>query len=222
MHRNSPAGHPTTYKFTVRGFGLRKFFKRSRRAGWVVLASLGVGLTSLYLVGQSAPAAPPAQSTPASAPDKTSQKQKDDGIPDAPSAVQPPQPAPENPLPAAPNPQEQAPQTPPSFGNEAPAGSAPEAQRPNPATPPPLNIRTVPEGGATNDQASAQDQLFRITKNVNQVMVPVTVKDESGHLVNGLVAEDFTVMEGGKKQKLNFFTSDPFALSAAVILDLGM
>ena len=53
-------------------------------------------------------------------------------------------------------------------------------------------------------------------------MVPVTVKDESGHLVNGLVSQDFTVLEGGKKQKLNFFTSDPFALSAAVILDLGM
>ena len=59
-------------------------------------------------------------------------------------------------------------------------------------------------------------------KNVNQVLIPVAVKDEAGHLVNGLVSQDFTVLEGGKKQKLNFFTSDPFALSAAVILDLGM
>jgi VWFA-related protein len=86
---------------------------------------------------------------------------------------------------------------------------------------PPINIRTVPEGGATKE-AAAQDELFKITKNVNQVMVPVTVKDESGHLVSGLVSQDFSVLEGGKKQKLNFFTSDPFALSAAVILDLGM
>src|SRR2546430_11490777 len=54
---------------------------------------------------------------------------------------------------------------------------------------------------------------------VNQVMVPVTVKDESGQLVKGLLAKDFSVLENGKKQKLNFFTSDPFALSAAVILD---
>src|SRR5256886_17144364 len=52
---------------------------------------------------------------------------------------------------------------------------------------------------------------------VNQVMVPVTVKDESGQLVKGLLAKDFSVLENGKKQKLNFFTSDPFALSAAVI-----
>ena len=54
------------------------------------------------------------------------------------------------------------------------------------------------------------------------MLVPVTVKDESGHLVNGLLPKDFTVLEGGKKQTLNWFTSDPFALSAAIILDLGM
>jgi VWFA-related protein len=53
-------------------------------------------------------------------------------------------------------------------------------------------------------------------------MVPVTVKDESGRLVNGLTSKDFSVLENGKKQTLNFFTSDPFALSAAVIIDLGM
>jgi VWFA-related protein len=53
-------------------------------------------------------------------------------------------------------------------------------------------------------------------------MVPVAVKDESGRLVNGLSSKDFTVLENGKKQTLNFFTSDPFALSAAVIIDLGM
>lgn len=58
--------------------------------------------------------------------------------------------------------------------------------------------------------------------NTNQVMVPVTVKDDSGHLVSGLLPNDFIVRENGKKQTLNFFTSDPFALSAAIIFDLGM
>jgi len=57
---------------------------------------------------------------------------------------------------------------------------------------------------------------------VNQVLVPVTVTDEDGHLVSGLAAKDFTLLENGQKQKLNFFTSDPFALSAAVLVDLGM
>jgi len=54
------------------------------------------------------------------------------------------------------------------------------------------------------------------------VIVPVRVTDESGHLVSGLLSSDFSVYEDGRKQTLNFFTSDPFALSAAVVLDLGM
>jgi VWFA-related protein len=173
-----------------------------------------------FLNGQ---AGTPASPAPAAAQNPTSgQNPKDQGIPDAPSAVQPPQPAPESPVPPPGNAQGQTGQTTPSENQAPPRESAPQPARTNPATPPPINIRTVPEGGATKDQAGAQEQLFTITKNVNQVMVPVTVKDESGRLVNGLVSQDFTVLEGGKKQKLNFFTSDPFALSAAVILDLGM
>jgi VWFA-related protein len=53
-------------------------------------------------------------------------------------------------------------------------------------------------------------------------MVPVTVKDSDGHLVGGLRSTDFSVLENGVKQKLTFFTSDPFALSAAVVIDTGM
>jgi len=58
--------------------------------------------------------------------------------------------------------------------------------------------------------------------NVNQVIVPVRVTDESGHLVDGLLPRDFSVYEDGKKEAMNFFTSDPLAMSAAVIIDLGM
>jgi VWFA-related protein len=57
---------------------------------------------------------------------------------------------------------------------------------------------------------------------VNQVLVPVMVKDDGGRLVGGLLPKDFSVLEDGVKQKLNFFTSDPFPLSAAVIIDTGM
>ena len=38
----------------------------------------------------------------------------------------------------------------------------------------------------------------------------------------GLLPKDFSVLENGQTQKLKFFTSDPFALSAAVIIDTGM
>jgi len=48
------------------------------------------------------------------------------------------------------------------------------------------------------------------------------VKDEDGRMVGGLLPKDFTVREGGTSQKLNFFSVDPFPLSAAVLLDLGL
>jgi VWFA-related protein len=139
------------------------------------------------------------------------QNQKSD-IPDAPSAVRPPQPFPP--------PSEIPPSTPPPS-REAPPPSQP-APGTQPEAQPPLNIKTVPEGGATVERDSANDLLFKIVRNVNQVLVPVRVTDDSGRLVDGLLAKDFVVYENGKPQKLNFFTSDPFALSAAVIVDLGM
>jgi len=83
-----------------------------------------------------------------------------------------------------------------------------------------MKVTTVPAGGATKSADS--EQLYKITTNVNQVLVPVTVKDDSNRMVAGLVSTDFSVYEDGVKQKMNFFTADPFALSAAVVIDLGM
>ncbi|MBZ5718979.1 MAG: VWA domain-containing protein [Acidobacteriia bacterium] len=134
-------------------------------------------------------------------------------IPDAPSTTQPPKP-PANPLPSpqeAPPPSQPAPQTGTSAAPQ-PAGETPA---------PPFKITTVPEGGATQEPGT-QEELFKLKSIVNQVLVPVMVKDDSGRLVSGLLPKDFSVLEDGVKQKLNFFTSDPFPLSAAVILDTGM
>jgi len=157
-----------------------------------------------------------------------SQDQSSQQIPDAPSAVQPPSPAP------APQPTPSEEKQPPASGekpasavppNEAPPSSSAPAtgSQPNrPTPPPPMKITTVPPGGATKDQSGGQQELYRIVRNVNQVIVPVRVTDETGRLVSGLLARDFSVYEDGKKQAMNFFTSDPFALSAAVVLDLGL
>jgi VWFA-related protein len=155
---------------------------------------------------------------PQAAPPAADQKQ-DQNIPDAPSAVQPPKPVPEPVPPPEPASQDQTPAAP--GTNEPPPQSAAPDTSPNPVEKPPINIRTVPQGGATKD-TGGQEDFFKITVQANQVMVPITVKDESGRLVSGLLAKDFNVLENGKKQKLNFFTSDPFAISAAVIIDLGM
>jgi VWFA-related protein len=139
-----------------------------------------------------------------------SQDKKQD-IPDAPSAVRPPQP-----LPTLPPAQEQ-PTEPPPTQPKTPSGDL------DPTAPIPFNIKTVPEGGATPDKPMATtDDLYRIVRNVNQVMVPVMVKDQSGKLVSGLTAKDFKVLENGTNQAMNYFTSDPFPLSAAIIFDFSM
>jgi VWFA-related protein len=84
-------------------------------------------------------------------------------------------------------------------------------------------IKTVPEGSVPPDNnTGTRDDLYRLAVNVNFVQVPVTVKNFQGQLVAGLLPNDFVVLEDGKKQQLRFFSSDPFPLSAALILDLGM
>jgi len=159
--------------------------------------------------------------------------QKQD-IPDAPSASRPPQPFPTTPPAESPSqPADEGPAAQPSTNPPVPSGNQAPPPAANPAVPaaednaaapaPPPDIKTVPEGGATPDGTSnAQDELFKITRNVNQVIIPVRVTDESGRLVSGLLPKDFAIYEDGRKRAMNFFTSDPLAISAALVVDLGM
>jgi len=82
--------------------------------------------------------------------------------------------------------------------------------------------KTVPPGSSTKQSSNAQDQLYTLVIHPTFVQVPVTVKNREGRMVEGLMSTDFTVLENGTKQKLSFFTADPFALSVAIVLDLGM
>jgi len=110
---------------------------------------------------------------------------------------------------------------------DAPSASRPVEKFPatnetvTPPPPPPAEITTAAPGSVP-DSGSGRDQLFTLTKNVNFVVVPVTVKDDSGHLVEGLSRQNFRVLEDGVEQRMTFFTSDPFPLTAAVVIDLGV
>jgi VWFA-related protein len=104
-----------------------------------------------------------------------------------------------------------------------PAAPEPQAGGADNATEPLPNITTVPEGGASSDgNTNGREELFKIIINPSFVSVPVTVKDNNGHLIPGLLPKDFSVYENGQQQKITYFTSDPFPLTAAVVLDLAM
>jgi VWFA-related protein len=113
------------------------------------------------------------------------------------------------------------------FPENAPK-AAPRTQTTEPVnTEPPANIKDVPQGGATQDEqtpgvATGRDEMFKIIINPTQVIVPVTVRDTDGRMVEGLTLRDFSVYEDGVRQPVNFFTSDPYPLSVAVLVDVGM
>jgi VWFA-related protein len=83
-------------------------------------------------------------------------------------------------------------------------------------------VKTAPSGSTKPPSDNSDDQLYKLVVTTNQVVIPVRVTDDSGRMIPGLLSPDFAVYEDGKKQPLNYFSAEPFALSAVVILDLGM
>jgi VWFA-related protein len=115
-----------------------------------------------------------------------------------------------------------------------PDGPQPKAQQqnqfPDNAPPAPKNVRTEepaatptpaptqPRPGTQTGVVTDKSQLLTFSISVNFVQVPVTVKDKAGKMISGLTSSDFKVYEDGVPQQLKFFTADPFALSAAVVV----
>lgn len=165
-----------------------------------------------WSLGQTTSGQNPSQPAP------ESQSQQD--IPDAPSTVQPPAPKPSIPVPNPTNPTNQPAEGSSSSGNP----SQPPPRMPPVETLPPgspvgnNNVR----GGAPRNQINAADDLYKMTVVTNFVQIPVMVKYHDGRRVDGLLPKDFTVLENGKPQSLTYFSSDPFLLSVAVVLDLGL
>lgn len=151
-----------------------------------------------------------------------SQSAQSSEIPDTPTvqpsatpAEPPPPPKPERKQPNADrNPWTNQPNIPPAN-----AGAAPQDEN---STPPPMPpVQTLPPGTPAKP-SHAQDQLYTYVVHANFVQFPVSIKDNDGRRVDGLLPTDFIVKENGVVQKLSYFTQDPFALSVAIVMDLGM
>ena len=79
-----------------------------------------------------------------------------------------------------------------------------------------------PDDGQAPDITSSQqlNQAFKLGRiTVQFVQVPFTVKDSKGRLVPGLTWRDVRVYENGLRQSPRFFTTDPFPLSVALVID---
>src|SRR5216684_4139645 len=75
---------------------------------------------------------------------------------------------------------------------------------------------------AVQDPQSATDQnggQTRIRIPVNQVIVPVTVKDGAGRLVADLRQDEFRIFEDNVEQKIAFFRAEAVPISMVVLID---
>jgi VWFA-related protein len=70
--------------------------------------------------------------------------------------------------------------------------------------------------------ATAQEQRYVLTVDVEFVHVTATVIDGTGKTMDRLTADDFQLLEDGQPQKISFFSNDPQApLSIGVLIDIS-
>jgi VWFA-related protein len=191
--------------------------------------STGVAVMAAQSSGSQTPSAN-SQNTGSQNSGSQSTSSQNNDIPDAPTVqpsteepAPPPPPKPEEKKPVERDPWTNQPISKPAAA--APAQPADTGAAPSDGTsaPPPMPpVKTVPPGTSTKQGPGAQEQLYTLIIHPTFVQIPVTVKDHEGRRVDGLLPADFSVKENGTLQKLSFFTADPFALSVAIVLDLGM
>lgn len=60
---------------------------------------------------------------------------------------------------------------------------------------------------------------FKISTDVNRVLLAVSVKDPDGGFVSGLHPDNFVVYENGRPQAIKYFSSDDVPVSVGLVLD---
>jgi VWFA-related protein len=92
----------------------------------------------------------------------------------------------------------------------APVAQAPAAPTPAAAQQPDEDQGPPPEPGIG---------AFHLVTNINFVEVPFIVKDSKGQLVPGIPPREVSIYENNVRQHISNFTTDPFPLSVALVID---
>ena len=107
--------------------------------------------------------------------------------------------------------QQQGSQPPPSL---KPPTTEPEQSHQQPGQRAPATPPTVQRG-----KSGEGDTRAYIKVHTELVVVPVTVKTRDGQLIGDLRRDEFRLLQDGVEQKIIQFTSDPYPLSAVVVID---
>ncbi|HEY0786439.1 MAG TPA: VWA domain-containing protein, partial [Acidobacteriaceae bacterium] len=102
----------------------------------------------------------------------------------------------------------------PDAASPTSSSSQTESLAPAGTTPPQQEAPEIPTVG------EGPQATIRIP--VNEVIVPVTVRDKKGAQVPSLDWRLFRVYEDGVRQRIVFFTTDPFPLSVAFVVDQSL
>jgi VWFA-related protein len=105
---------------------------------------------------------------------------------------------------------------PPARPQDQPLPNAPQPQLPKPAAASAPAQQTAPPGSAAPQQGGTR---ARIVARTDLVIVPVTVKNNPGQLIGDLSKDEFRVFADGVEQQIILFDSNPFPLSAVVLID---
>jgi VWFA-related protein len=142
--------------------------------------------------------------------------QQQPNVPNAPA------PQAQNGTPSAPTPQPGADNLPNLKDQVTPGrGTGAADDQANPYGPPPSQTapppaQQGPPAGVTPPQIGGIP-LYHV--GVNEVYVPVTVRDKHGNLIGGLPWWRFRVYEDGVEQRIAYFTTDAYPLSIAFVID---
>jgi VWFA-related protein len=99
----------------------------------------------------------------------------------------------------------------------APPVQAPPVQTPQPQTG--QSQSAPPPAGPPQSSKQASEARQAIKIRTNLVIIPVTVKNRDAQLIGDLQRDEFRVFCDNVEQQIVFFTSDPFPLSAVVLID---